>query len=140
MSCILRVWGTDLAIDDLSKATSLNPYRIDRRGEPRRQPGRVFDRSCAHFEVSDLGFQEFEGQIKDAVAYLERNLVDLGVLLGFPGVQGAALDFGLAWRDAAAQTDELPARLLALSGNLGIGIDLSHYPISEGGTASEAGA
>ena len=139
MSCILRVWGTDLAVDELAAATSLEPYRIDRKGE-RRNSTRIFEKSCANFEVSDLGFHEFEGQVKDAIEFLKQYQDALRVIVGFQGVQGAVLDFGLAWRDVMAQTDQLPASLLALAGNLGIGVDLSHYPISEPDTEEAAEA
>ena len=140
MSCILRVWGADLVVDELAVITSLRPYRIDRKGEARLKPAQVFEESCAHFEVSDLDFRELEGQIREAGQFLERHEPELRAIVTFPGVQGAVLDFALAWRDVATQTDRLPASLLALAGNLGIGIDLSHYPVSEPESAEVAGA
>jgi len=140
VTCILRVWGTNLAVDELAAATSLEPYRIDRRGEPRRDSSRVFEESCVHFEVSDLDFHELEGQARDAIQFLDQYAAQLRAIMSFPGVQGAVLDFGIAWRDVMVQTDQLPADLLKRAGTLGIGIDLSHYPVSEPGSAESAGA
>ena len=140
MSCILRVWGADLAVDALAIATPLTPYRLSRKGEHRHNSARQFDRSSAHFSVSDLDLDEFEGQVGETIRFLEQHSAELKRILAFPGVEGAVLDFGLAWRDVAAQVDRLPAALITLAGNLGIGIELSHYSVSEPDSAEAAGA
>jgi hypothetical protein len=93
-----------------------------------------------HWEVSDLDFHELEGQAKDAIQFMDDHAAELRTIMSFPGVQGAVLDFGIAWRDAMVQTDQLPPPLLLRAGNLGIGIDLSHYPVSEPDSAEAAGA
>ena len=138
MSCILRVSGKDLAVDDLTGATPLKPYRLDRAGEPKRRPGQVFSKSCAHFDVSKAGFAEFDKQIEDAIRFLESRRSELRSVMDFAGVEGATLDFGIAWLDVAAQFDHLPPSLLLLAGQLGIGITISHYPLS-GPEAADAG-
>jgi hypothetical protein len=51
-------------------------------------------------------------------------------LVGFPGVAGVVLDFGVAWRDVAARSNQFPADLVRLAGACGIALELSHYPFS----------
>lgn len=41
------------------------------------------------------------------------------------------LDFGVAWRNVIAQSDYLPPTLIIIAGELGIGIEISHYPVEE---------
>lgn len=91
--------------------------------------------------MSDSDFHHFDDSVNSVTRFLDRHQVELRTILAFPGVQGASLDFDLAWRDEAVmQTDRLPASLLALAGRLGLGIDLSHYVISEPDAAESAGA
>ncbi len=51
-------------------------------------------------------------------------------LVEWPGVEGVTLDFGIEWRDVAAHCDHLPAELVRLAGELGLALEVSHYPIS----------
>ena len=141
MGCILRLTGSNLAVDDLLAISTLKPYRVDRKGGPgplKSSPARA--RSGAHFSVSDRGFDDLAGQITDAIAYLEVNDAAIRRLAGFPGVESAVLDFGIEWRDVAAQFDHFPSRLLLLAGSLGLGLDLSHYPLAEPSSSEGAGA
>jgi hypothetical protein len=86
--------------------------------------------------VSEAGFHDFAAQVSDAVAFLLEHDAEVRRLVGFPGVAGVVLDFGLAWRDVAAQSDEFPADLVRLAGACGIALGLSHYPVSDGNAAT----
>ena len=46
------------------------------------------------------------------------------------GVAGVVLDFAIAMRDVAAQSDEFPAELVRLSGACGVALALSRYAVS----------
>jgi hypothetical protein len=82
--------------------------------------------------VSEAGFHEFAEQLEDAVEFLTENAGEVRKLVAFPGVTGAVLDFGIAWRDVVAQSDRFPAELVRLAGASGIALELSHYPVSDG--------
>lgn len=130
VSCVLRVTGPLLDIDALSEALAIDPYRTFRKGEARGLR-KIHETSGICFEVSDAEFEEFDLQIQDAVQFLTENAKVLAVISGFPGVEHALLDFGIEKREVAVQCDYLPADVLRLAGNLGLGIVLSHYPICE---------
>ncbi|HEV8610431.1 MAG TPA: hypothetical protein VGS98_10250 [Thermoanaerobaculia bacterium] len=113
MSCVLRITGPQLerALRDLT----IEPYRVE--GDD------------AHFLVSDSDLGDFTGQVRDAIAFLGSHSQDLERLTALPEVRGI-LDFGLAWRDVAAQVDSLPAELVRRAAEFGFSIELSHYPVS----------
>jgi len=139
MSCILRVAGRSLAIDQLVEVSSLQPYRVDRKGQ-RGASSRIATTDGAHFLVSDCDFRDLDGQVRDAISFLQTNERALRAIVASPGVELSILDFGIAWRDVAVQVDHLPAELLRLAGEGGISVSLSHYPVSEVEQQSAAGA
>ena len=49
------------------------------------------------------------------------------------GVEQLTLDFGIADREVAAQFDYFPPELLLAAGQLGIGIEISRYHLSNDG-------
>jgi hypothetical protein len=132
MSCVLRVWGTDLDIDTLLATLPLTPQNVFRKGEPRfkRKPeGRLSSGSGANFDVSAAGFPQLDRQVTDATHFLAANREPLQQLREFPGVDGVTLDF-------AAEIDPerfpcsfaFPNALLVLAAALGISLELSIYP------------
>jgi hypothetical protein len=82
--------------------------------------------------VSEAGFHEFAEQVRDAVEFLTDSAEEVQRLVNFRGVTGVVLDFGITWRDVAAQSDTFPANLVRLAGACGIAMELSHYLISDG--------
>ena len=110
MSCVLRISVPNLetALQNLS----ISPYRVDK--------------GTAHFDVSDANFDNFNGQIEDAITFLSSNGTDVKLLMSKPNATGD-LDFGIDWRDVVAQFDTLPAALVRLAGDLGLDLTLSHY-------------
>jgi hypothetical protein len=86
--------------------------------------------------VSEADFHQFNGQLKDAVEFLTESAAEVRRLVAFPGVTGVVLDFGIAWRDVVAQSDQFPAELVRLAGTCGIALELSHYPVSDGDAAA----
>lgn len=133
MSCVLRVWGNDLDIDALLEMIKIEAYRVWHKGDPVSSkaalPIQTYSGAC--FTVSDAKFHEFEHQVEDAISFLERSAGDISFIAAFPGVEGAAIDFGIELRQVFVHCDYLPPKLLALAGPLGIGIELSHYPIAD---------
>lgn len=131
MSAVLRADGAEFDVERFCAGSGLTPDRVYRRGVPDRPGGRVPERSGLSVLVSDAPFHDFPGQVREAVGFLSEHAGEVARLVAFPGVEGVYLDFGLAWREVAAQPDRLPPELVRAAGSLGLGIDLSHYPITD---------
>lgn len=135
MAAVLRVSGLAFDPDRFCVGSDLRPCKIYRRGEPvfpASQPeGRRNDSSGMNVIVSEAGFAELPLQIEEATAFLEAHREELARLRDFPGVEAMTLDFGIARRDVVVQCDYLPPELLRAAGELGIGIELSQYPIGD---------
>lgn len=111
MSCVLRVTSTRLS-EQLAKI-SLKPYRIDK--------------GCAHFSVSKCGFDDFPGQLRDALAFLSVNNVGVTLLMRSAEATGV-LDFAVEVRTEGFQFRAFPPALVSQAGGTGLGLELSLYP------------
>ena len=114
MSCVLRISYPD--VTTLLSKLSLAPFRVENES--------------AHFDVSEADFGEFKAQIEDAIVFLQSHRTDIKLMMSEPGASGV-LDFAIEWRDDVAQFDNFPATLVREAGNLGLSLELSHYPASE---------
>jgi hypothetical protein len=133
---VLRASGPDFDVEAFVANCDWHVTKVFHRGEarlPRTQAeGRKLDESGLNVVVSEAGFQAFSEQLKDAIKFLNENAPEVQRLAGFPGVTSVVLDFGIAWRDVAAQADQFPAELVRRAGACGIALELSHYPVSDG--------
>ena len=119
-------------VDRFLEESSLKPYDVYHKGELRLETSQqLHDSSGFKVEVSAAEFEDFEKQVADAISFLKQNRQELERLRGFPGVEGASLDFGLYKRDVFCQRDTLPSELLYLAGGIGLDIDLSQFPAVE---------
>jgi hypothetical protein len=82
-------------------------------------------------DVSAADFSNLQGQIADAVQFVEQNQDELASLVGFPGVENVSVDFGIEERDVAAQSERFPPNLLRMLGNLGICLEFTLYPCQQ---------
>ncbi len=136
MACVLRAFGSDFDPDEFLKGSPLSPSKVWRKGEPRvsigRSRSRVQDTSGMNVTVSDANVGDFQEQVRDAIGFLHSNKGELARLVAFPGIEEIVLDFAASWgKDVVTQTDYLPPELIRLAGELGLGIEISHYPISD---------
>ena len=133
MSCVLRANGAGFLVDRFLQESELIPCAVYRKGErrsPVRKPkGQIHETSGLNVDVSKADFDNLQGQIQDAISFLKQHKTELERLRRFPGVDEVCLDFGIAKRDVIAQADYFPPVLLYLAGSLGIGIELSQYPV-----------
>ena len=65
------------------------------------------------------------------MSFLDEYEEELRRLGRFPGVEGVSLDFGIRWREVAAQTDTFPSDLLWRAGALDISLEITHYMVAE---------
>lgn len=134
MSCILRVYGSSLNVETLLAQTALEPDRVWKKGEPRfksKPNGETLNNSGASFLASDADMSEFDTQTDDASVFLEENHSEIRKIVVFPGVEGVVLDFGVELRDVTIHSDYLPPKLIQAAAQVGIGVELSHYPCSK---------
>ena len=134
MSCVLRVRGTNFAVDEFLSTSTLKPVVVVRRGQsqyPNSAPSRIPDASGFHAVASEADFSQLQVQVEDAVRFLEQNHTELARLVAFPEVERVSLDFGIEERDVAAQSECFPTNLLRIAGNLGIWLEFTLYPYQE---------
>lgn len=134
MGCVLRAFGREFDPDQFLQGATVSPSKVWRKGEPRIGPlhGKVQDNSGLNVTVSSAAIGDLEQQTRDAVGFLRNNKQELARLVAFRGLERAGLDFAVEWsKGAATQTDCLSRELIGLAGELGLDIEVSHYPISE---------
>jgi hypothetical protein len=133
LAAVLRASGLEFDVDRFVAPCDWRIDKVFHRGEARgpttRPGGRKNEESGLNVLVSDADFDRFAEQVRDAVAFLTDGAAEVRRLVTFPGVTGVVLDFGIAWRDVAAQSDQFPAELVRLAGASGIALELSHYPV-----------
>lgn len=134
MACYLRVFGESLDIDALLGEVGIEPDRVWRKGErrfPNNPESRIHEHSGASFTASAAGMDEFDLQVADSSEFLEQHKADIVRMVGFLGVEGVTLDFGVELRDVAIHSDFLTPRFIKAAGAAGIAVELSHYPRME---------
>ncbi|MCP4675706.1 MAG: hypothetical protein GY854_09415 [Deltaproteobacteria bacterium] len=129
MSCVLRVSGVELVSEDLAEI-DLEPDSTWKIGQNRGR-GMVCEDSGAGYLVSDADFDQFDQQKIDAVRFLFENRDKIEQIMSLPGLEYAVLDFGIKQRDVAAQYERFEPELVKSAGELGLGIELSQYAITE---------
>lgn len=135
MSCILRAGGKDFDVDALLSQISITPDSFWRRGEKHYPKSATNQKTNEHsgvrFLASGADFSEFRKQIEEATAFLLENQNDIRVLMAFPGVEGAVLDFGAEIHPPGWASFTFPPELSGVAGNLGLSLCLSVYPVDE---------
>ena len=135
MAAVLRARGTEFDPDRFCSKSGFKPCRLYRKGEPvlpaTKPEGRKNEDSGIHVVLSEADFHEFPRQVDEATAFLEIHKDELARLRNFPGIEDMTIDFGIARRDVIVQSDYLPPCLIRMAGELGLGIEISQYPIFE---------
>lgn len=116
MPCELRLGGSKEAVQRFVARNFLVPDAVFEKG--------------INICVSDAGFDDVQGQIEEAIAFLETSGEQLYEICKSFGIERARLDFGLEQKDTWTQGCTLPADLLYLAGSYNIDIELSLYPVS----------
>jgi hypothetical protein len=133
MSCVLRVSGANFAVDEFLGNSTLQPYKVWRKGEQRKsisRPG-IYEESGFCIDASKADFNDLKGQIRDVILFLKANYEELMKLKNDPTVEDINLDFGVDRKPVAAQSNCLPPELIRLAGELGMGIEISIYWVSD---------
>lgn len=130
MSCVLRAHGASFQVHEFLEKSSLRPDTIYQKGDPMtagKKNGSRRPASGFTVAVSQADFSDLEGQIREAILFLDEYEEELRRLGSYSGVEGVSLDFGVEWRTASVQTDVFPADLLWRAGALDIWLAVTHY-------------
>ena len=134
MSCILRISGESLDVDSMLSECGLVAHRAWRKNEVRTLKGKTHQDSGANFVASEVDLDNFPGQVKDAIEFLQVRAPLVAKMASFPGVQAAVLDFGVSLSDGyVAQFCHLPPQLVQLAASAGLALEISQYACSEDG-------
>ena len=135
MSAVLRASSPAFDVDAFLAGCAWKPSRVFRRGDAaqsRPKRGRTVSESTGfNLAVSEAGFDDFAGQVRDAAAFLRSNRATVEKLVKQVGSGNVVLDFGIRLRDTFTRCDTLPPDLLKAAGDCGIAVRISRYPISD---------
>lgn len=136
---VLHVRGKEFDPGSILPTLSLQPYRVYRKGEQVASKGRRSEKSHQSSGFSCLVSSAdglLSAEAKDAIAFLTKHHADLVRLRDLPEVEDMRIDFGYYLRlmdgQFLFQFEFLPAELVRLGGELGIGFELSMYSVAEG--------
>lgn len=85
MSCNLRIIGEDLDVDSLDAKVGLSGFRKRYKGDPRYRTKPEKEKlpySYMSTTVSEAGFDAFEQQVRDVIAYLQQHYDILKLVRG----------------------------------------------------------
>ena len=155
MSCVLRAQGQSFKVHQFLEKSPLQPDTVYEKGDPiasGKKNGSQRPSSGFTVAVSQADFSDLEGQIGDAILFLDEYEEELRRLGSFKGVEAVFLDFGVQWRGASfhtdspgvdergsqtgfrqtpVQTDVFPSDLLWRAGALDVWLAVTHYFIAD---------
>ena len=118
--CVLRATGDAFQVDSFLEESSFEPWAVYRKGE-RRSENRVWHTSGMNILVSDASGEDLMLQVRDAVAFLEKNKEKLSRLRSCVGVEAVELDFGINRKNVFVQCSFFPPELTKIAGEFGMG-------------------
>ncbi len=132
MSAILRASGASFDVDSFTKDSSLVIDLIFRIGDPVRPTvapdGRKLKSSGFSVVVSEVDFDDYKQQFKEAYFFMRAHEDELIRLAGFPGLQSLCIDFGANINPPGWCSFRFPHTLLRMAGRVKTDLELSIYP------------
>ena len=124
--CVLRITGENLDPETVLSGVGIVPSAIYRKGEARTR-NRVWETSGMIFTVSDAEANDLQGQIRDAIEFMQKSKGDLKFLSNSSEVSDRRLEFNVDRKKGFRQETFFPANLARLAGAFGIGIELQIF-------------
>lgn len=130
MSCVLRIAGKMLDIDDLVMKSGLTGFTKRYKTENiSSETSQEKQYSFISALISEADLQNFKLQIADAIFYLKKNRKKLAIVQKTKEVDYATIDFMIELKSVSkeyfAQYIYLPNELISLCGKLNIGIEVA---------------
>ena len=137
--CMLRAADESFNVDVFLSASPWEPLSVYRQGEARHPRSRGA-RTASGFDLLVSDEDTVAAQTKDVLAFLAANEPEILRLVRILGPERVVLDFGTAFRDVAAQSENFSAALVRAAGVLGLALEVSLYAIAEETENEESGA
>ena len=129
--CVLRVSGTNAAIEEFLKNSSLEPCVIfdDSHQSRKNKVPKTFG---FNVPVSSAEFEDLYTQIIDAIGFLKKERRELKRLTEFAGIETVSVDFPISTtpEEVMVWSRRFPPKLLGLLGSLRIELEFTIYPES----------
>ena len=129
--CVLKIHSDTTSFQVYYESTDLPVISCHVKGQVRRKStGELHQSHQIAISVSDKDWDNFEGQVEDAIAFLADHESELRELIASHDASESYLDFPLYSRlrgDIVNQNDHLPRQLIGLAGRLGLGIEMAIY-------------
>lgn len=131
MSCIFSIVGEHFDVDAFEEKCKLKFTKKSRKGEPRQpvlEDSPKMKWSLLSTSVSKDNFDSLNNQIDDVRAYITKNKKELEHIRHDKSIDFATFRFGLNFnQEDFEKSIYLPPDLIAMAGELGIGIEISFY-------------
>lgn len=129
--CVLKVYSKSYSLNEYAVQCTIPVYSIRNAREVRcKKTGDAWKENSISFDVSECDWDDFSGQVQDAILFLKTHKLALANLTTKPFISDAYLDFALWSRldgNIINQNDHLPRELIKLCGELCIGIGMATY-------------
>lgn len=127
--CVLKVYSNTNSFKKFSNNTDIPLSSCLDKGEAITTK-RICEEYRVSFDVSDREWDDFEGQVSDAISFLEKYYSQIEELFSTHSITDAYLDFPLWSRldeNNVNQNDSFPRKLIKVAGELNIGICMAIY-------------
>jgi hypothetical protein len=127
--CILKLFNPKKSFKTFCETTKLPIYSVYDIGE-KRTKSELYTIYTLSLDVSDRDFDEFSGQVTDAISFLKKFETELIALFDQYQPTDKYLDFPIYSRlnsTIVNQNDHLPSELIKLAGKLELGIEMAIY-------------
>jgi len=130
--CFLKIYSdTDSFKVFLADNPDLPIYSCFDKGEPKSR-NKLYESNRISFDVSQKEWDDFKGQVNDAILFLEKYSAQIKKLFATHLVTDACLDFPL-WsrldKNIVNQNDYIPKELIRIAGDLNLSIEMSIYAL-----------
>ncbi len=132
MGTILKISGKRFDVDNFIIGWRIKPSAVHRKGDLRsKSRNEKVTTPQIIYDISDKGFNDLKGQVNETTKFLKRNKKHLQSLSTYKTIENISIDFAfdsrVGRRKVGVQIDYLPADLIRLCGDLGIGIILTQW-------------
>ncbi|MFK8011471.1 MAG: hypothetical protein AB8B80_05485 [Marinicellaceae bacterium] len=129
--CVLKIYSDTYSFKEFANKTDLPIFGVFDKGEYRnKKKTRKCKENVISLDVSEREWDDFPGQVKDAIEFLEKYFDKLSELINEVQDIDGYLDFPIYSRlneDIVNQNDHISKALIALAGKLNLGIEMSQY-------------
>jgi hypothetical protein len=129
--CVLKIYSDTDSFKLLAEKTVLPVYSVYEKGDLKiASEKQTYTDYRISFDVSGKEWDDFDGQVKDAILFLEKYFDALNVMMQSHNISDAYLNFPIYSRlddTIVNQNDHLPVKLIMLAGKLSLGIEMAIY-------------